>query len=60
MDLEGIVLSEISQTEKGKYHVISVESKDQYKWINRKEIDSENRLMVDREKKSEGMKKYNW
>ena len=42
MDLEGIMLSEISQTEKDKYHMISpsVESKEQYKRTEI-EIDSE-------------------
>ena len=44
MDLEGIMLSEISQTEKDKYYMISyVESKKQTK---SKHIDTENRLVV--------------
>ena len=39
MDLEGIMLSEISQTEKDKYHMISVICRISKKWINKTEID---------------------
>ena len=43
MDLEGIMLSEISQTEKDKYHMISlicgIYNKNQNKQTNRSETD---------------------
>ena len=41
MNLEGITLSEVSQSEKDKYHMIlHVECKEQHKWTNKTEIDS--------------------
>ena len=53
MDLEMIILSEVSQTEKDKYHMISlisVESKKWYKWTylqNRNRLmDTENKRVV--------------
>ena len=43
MDLESIMLSEISQSEKDKYHVISLicESNEQNKLTNKIETDSQ-------------------
>jgi len=53
MDLQGIMLSEISQTEKGKYHMISlhVDSKKtkETNKINRL-LNTENKLVVAKEK----------
>ena len=49
MDLEDVMLSEISQTEKDKYCVISL-----FMWNKKKTpklIDTENRLMVTREER---------
>ena len=44
MDLQGIMLSEISQSEKDKHNTIRfhlfVESKEQYTWSNKTETDS--------------------
>ena len=61
MNLEIIILSEISQTEKDKYHMISlnVESKKQwYKWTyleNKNRLtDLENELVVTRDGGQEG------
>ena len=63
MDLVGIMLSEISQSDKDKYHMISLMCELRNK-INR-HIDVENRLMVARrvgvgelDEKGEGIKKY--
>ena len=60
MDLEGIMLSEMSQTEKEKYHMISlicgisktIKINEQTKPNKNKHIDIENRVVVTRE---EGM-----
>ena len=41
MDLEFIVLSERSQTEKNKWFHLCVKSKTQNKWTNKTEMDSE-------------------
>lgn len=48
MDLEGIMLGEISQMKKGKYHTIysNVEYKKQTKYINKPNIHMENRVVV--------------
>ena len=48
MDLEGIMLSEISQMKKGKYHTIysNVEYKKQTKYINKPNIYMENRVVI--------------
>lgn len=48
MDLEGIMLGEISQMKKGKYHTIysNVEYKKQTKYINKPNIYMENRVVV--------------
>lgn len=48
MDLEGIMLGEISQMKKGKYHTIysNVEYKKQTKCINKPNIYMENRVVV--------------
>ena len=50
MDVEIVILREVSQTQKDKYHMIYVESKKWYKWIysqNRNSVtDVENKLMV--------------
>ena len=59
MDLEGIVLSEISQTEKDKYCMIShVESKKCNKLMNKTKgsrlIDMENKLVVTNRQKKVG------
>ena len=53
MDLEIVILSEVSQTEKEKYHIfLTVESKNKwYKITYKTERDSENQLMVDGEEK---------
>ena len=51
MDLDGTMLSEISQTEKDKYHIISFicGTKTQYKQINKNTfIDTEINLVVAR------------
>lgn len=48
MDLEGIMLGEISQMKKGKYHTIysNVEYKKQTKYINKPNIYMENRVVI--------------
>ena len=54
MDLEAIMLSEISQTEKDKYHIIPScrELKNQHKMnkcnIRERDIDTKNKLVVAR------------
>ena len=68
MDLEGIMLSEMYQSEKDKYlMILCVESKEQNKWTNKIETDSDTkkRLMVargegvgDLGEKCKGLKKY--
>ena len=67
MDLEGIMLSKISQTEKDKYRMILhiCESKDQSKWIKQTNSDTESKVMVARwarcgrlPEKGEGIEKY--
>ena len=61
MDLEIIILSEISQKEKGKYHMIPFmcETKIRHKWIylrNRNRLtDIENKLVVARGKVGGGI-----
>uniref|UniRef100_A0A671FEW0 DUF1725 domain-containing protein n=1 Tax=Rhinolophus ferrumequinum TaxID=59479 RepID=A0A671FEW0_RHIFE len=59
MDLENIMLSEISQSEKDKYHIshLYLESKEQNKQTNITEIDSdtEKKLMDARWEVSWGM-----
>ena len=63
MDLEIIILSEVSQTEKDKYHDnhFYVESKKWYKWTylqNRNRLtDLENKLMVTKGEKVGGRDK---
>ena len=57
MDLEGIVLSEIRQTEKDKHHMISyVESKKQKKETSQTEalMDTENKRAVSRLRRAGG------
>ena len=58
MNLDGIILSEISQTEKNKYCMISfyVESKNQKK--KQKLTDTENRLVVTRVEEGWGWAKW--
>ena len=56
MDFEGIVLSEISQMEKDKYHMISlvwnIKNNLKSKWLNKpnkiKQLDTENRAAITR------------
>lgn len=68
MDLQGIVLSEISQTDRDKYHVISyAESKEQKKWTNKTKTHRYREWTADCQReggsgalggKGEGMKEY--
>ena len=50
MDLEGIMLNEISQTEKGKYHIFHLHVKfEKTKELNKhNKTETENKLMVAR------------
>ena len=70
MDLKSITLSEISQTEKDKYHMISFtcgiqRTKEMKKQNRNRLIDAENKLMLAREiigwvKKLKGLRSTNW
>ena len=61
MDLECIILSEISQTEKDKYHLIPLYVKSKNKTNKRKktetdsQIDIENKQVVSRGERAGGM-----
>ena len=65
MDLEIIILSEVSQTEKDKYHMILLicislfflndTNELVYKKRPRKQTDTENKLMVTKEEKGRGL-----
>ena len=56
MDIENIMLGDVSQTEKGKYHIISL-NVESTKETNKKHTDAENRLAAPR---GEGGGRRNW
>ena len=65
MDLEIIILSEVSQTEKDKYHIVmwnlKKKKKDTNELISRKRLtDTENKLMVTKEERGVGNKLEGW
>ena len=61
MDLESIMLSEVSQTEKGKYHMISyVEFKKQNKWTKEKKETNQKETLKYREETAGCQREGEW
>lgn len=59
MDLEGIKLSEITQTEQDKYHMIYADSKKMNKQNRNRPTDTENKVMLSKGEAGTGWKKIN-